>query len=75
MQILAPTASIRPEEAMLLEQAMLELAADDRELIKHRAGFTSTLRVAETDANVASSISYVSVDRIAATGGPGIFRK
>jgi len=35
-QILAPTASIRPEEAMLLERAMLELAADDRELITLR---------------------------------------
>jgi RNA polymerase sigma-70 factor (ECF subfamily) len=36
MEILAPTASIRPEVAMLLEQAMLELAADDRELITLR---------------------------------------
>lgn len=35
-QILAPTASIRPEEAFVLEQAMLELAADDRELITLR---------------------------------------
>ena len=36
MEILAPTPSIRPEDAMLLEQAMLELPAEDRELITLR---------------------------------------
>ena len=36
MQILTPTSSIPPEDTMLLEQAMLELSADDRELITLR---------------------------------------
>src|SRR5260370_27538424 len=36
MEILAPPASIRPEETMLLEQAMLELPAEDRELVTLR---------------------------------------
>ena len=36
MEILAPAASIRPEESMLLEQAMLELPIEDRELITLR---------------------------------------
>ena len=36
MEILAPAASIRPEESMLLEQAMLELPTEDRELITLR---------------------------------------
>ena|SRR5688572_5822449 len=36
MEILAPAASVRPEESMLLEQAMLELPAEDRELIALR---------------------------------------
>jgi RNA polymerase sigma-70 factor (ECF subfamily) len=36
MEILAPATSIRPEESMLLEQAMLELQTEDRELITLR---------------------------------------
>ena len=36
MQILAPAASLQPEDSMLLEQAMLELPAEDRELITLR---------------------------------------
>src|SRR5258705_9758162 len=36
MEILAPASGLRPEEAMLLEQAMLELSAPDRELITLR---------------------------------------
>jgi RNA polymerase sigma-70 factor (ECF subfamily) len=36
MEILAPVASIRPEDSMLLEQAVLELASEDRELITLR---------------------------------------
>jgi RNA polymerase sigma-70 factor (ECF subfamily) len=36
MEILAPAANIRPEESMLLEQAMLELPTEDRELITLR---------------------------------------
>ena len=36
MEILAPAATIRPEDSMLLEQAMLELPAEDRELITLR---------------------------------------
>lgn len=36
MEILAPAATIRPEESMLLEQAMLELPTEDRELITLR---------------------------------------
>ncbi|HYJ89638.1 MAG TPA: sigma-70 family RNA polymerase sigma factor [Pyrinomonadaceae bacterium] len=36
MEILAPVANIRPEELMLLEQAMLELPTEDRELITLR---------------------------------------
>lgn len=36
MEILAPAANIRPEESMLLEQAMLELPIEDRELITLR---------------------------------------
>ena len=36
MEILAPAATIRPEDSMLLEQAMLELSAEDRELITLR---------------------------------------
>ena len=35
-EIVAPTASVRPEDAMLLERAMLELPAEDRELITLR---------------------------------------
>ena len=35
-EILAPTASIQPEDRMLLERAMLELPAEDRELITLR---------------------------------------
>ncbi|HEY5885502.1 MAG TPA: sigma-70 family RNA polymerase sigma factor [Pyrinomonadaceae bacterium] len=35
-EILAPTASIQPEERILLEQAMLDLPAEDRELITLR---------------------------------------
>ena len=35
-EILAAVASIQPEETMLLEQAMLELPAEDRELITLR---------------------------------------
>jgi RNA polymerase sigma-70 factor, ECF subfamily len=34
--ILAPTPNIRPEETLLLEQVMLELRAEDRELITLR---------------------------------------
>lgn len=36
MEILAPTASVSPEDSMLLEQALLELATEDRELITLR---------------------------------------
>ena len=36
MEILAPAASVRPEESMLLEQALLELPTEDRELITLR---------------------------------------
>lgn len=36
MEILAPSASVLPEESMLLEQAMLELPTEDRELITLR---------------------------------------
>ncbi len=36
MEILAAAATIRPENSMLLEQAMLELSAEDRELITLR---------------------------------------
>ncbi len=36
LEIVAPTASVRPEDAMLLERAMLELPAEDRELITLR---------------------------------------
>jgi len=36
MEILAPAASIRPEELMLLEQALLELPIEDRELVTLR---------------------------------------
>ena len=36
MEILAPAPTIRPEDSMLLEQAMLELPAEDRELITLR---------------------------------------
>lgn len=36
MEILAPAANIRPEDSMLLEQAMLELPTEDRELITLR---------------------------------------
>lgn len=36
LQVLAPVPGIRPEETMLLEWAMLELAAEDRELITLR---------------------------------------
>ncbi|HWN11130.1 MAG TPA: sigma-70 family RNA polymerase sigma factor [Pyrinomonadaceae bacterium] len=36
IEILAPAANIRPEESMLLEQAMLELPTEDRELITLR---------------------------------------
>lgn len=36
MEILAPVSSIRPEDTMLLEQVMLELPAEDRELITLR---------------------------------------
>jgi RNA polymerase sigma-70 factor (ECF subfamily) len=36
MEILAPAASIRREESLLLEQAMLELPTEDRELITLR---------------------------------------
>jgi RNA polymerase sigma-70 factor, ECF subfamily len=35
-EIVAPTSSIRPEDTMLLEQVMLELSAEDRELITLR---------------------------------------
>ena len=35
-EILAPTASLQPEDRMLLERAMLELPAEDRELITLR---------------------------------------
>ena len=35
-EILAPAANVQPEETMLLEQAMLELPAEDRELITLR---------------------------------------
>jgi RNA polymerase sigma-70 factor (ECF subfamily) len=36
IDILAPTSSIQPEDTMLLERAMLELATEDRELITLR---------------------------------------
>jgi len=36
MEILAPTSGLRPEEAMLLEQSLLELSPADRELITLR---------------------------------------
>lgn len=36
LEIVAPAASVRPEDTMLLEQAMLELPAPDRELITLR---------------------------------------
>jgi RNA polymerase sigma-70 factor (ECF subfamily) len=36
LEILASTASISPEDSLLLEQAMLELAIEDRELITLR---------------------------------------
>lgn len=36
IEILAPAATLRPEDSMLLEQAMLELAGEDRELITLR---------------------------------------
>ena len=36
IEILAPAATIRPEDSMLLEQAMLELPNEDRELITLR---------------------------------------
>jgi RNA polymerase sigma-70 factor (ECF subfamily) len=36
MEIVAPTSSLRPEDAMLLERSMLELPAEDRELIALR---------------------------------------
>ena len=36
MQILAPTSSISLEDTMVLEQAMLQLSAEDRELITLR---------------------------------------
>jgi RNA polymerase sigma-70 factor (ECF subfamily) len=36
MEIVAPTSSLKPEETMLLEQAMLELPTEDRELITLR---------------------------------------
>lgn len=36
LEILAPSTSIQPEETMLLERAMLELATEDRELITLR---------------------------------------
>ena len=36
MQILSPTTSVRPEETILLEQAMLELKDEERELITLR---------------------------------------
>ncbi len=42
IEILAPTPSLRTEETMLLEQTMLELKPDDRELItlKHLDGLS-----------------------------------
>ncbi len=42
MEILAPAANIRPEDAMLLERAMLELPTEERELItlRHLDGLT-----------------------------------
>ncbi|MFZ0060629.1 MAG: sigma-70 family RNA polymerase sigma factor [Pyrinomonadaceae bacterium] len=42
MEILAPTASLRPEDTILLERAMLELSIEDRELItlKHLDGLS-----------------------------------
>ena len=36
IEILAPTSNFRPEDTMLLEQAMFELPAEDRELITLR---------------------------------------
>jgi RNA polymerase sigma-70 factor, ECF subfamily len=36
MEIVAPSASIRPEESLLLEQALLELPTEERELITLR---------------------------------------
>jgi RNA polymerase sigma-70 factor (ECF subfamily) len=35
-EILAPASSIQPEDTMILERAMLELPAEDRELITLR---------------------------------------
>jgi RNA polymerase sigma-70 factor (ECF subfamily) len=42
MEILAPAANIRPEDAMLLERTMLELPTEERELItlRHLDGLT-----------------------------------
>src|SRR5260370_8103729 len=41
-EIVAPTSSIRPEDTMLLEQVMLEVPIEDRELItlRHLAGLS-----------------------------------
>jgi len=36
MEILAPTATMQPEDSMLIEQAMLALSTEDRELITLR---------------------------------------
>jgi RNA polymerase sigma-70 factor, ECF subfamily len=36
MEILAPSANVKPEESMLLDQCLLELPAQDRELITLR---------------------------------------
>lgn len=36
MEIVAPTSTMQPEDTMLLEQAMIELPAEDRELITLR---------------------------------------
>lgn len=36
MEILAPTSSLQPEDTMILEQAMLEVPTEDRELITLR---------------------------------------
>jgi RNA polymerase sigma-70 factor, ECF subfamily len=42
IEMLAPTPDLRPEETMLLERMMLELKAEDRELItlKHQDGLS-----------------------------------
>jgi RNA polymerase sigma-70 factor (ECF subfamily) len=42
IEILAPTPSLKPEETILLERMMLELKAEDRELItlKHLDGLS-----------------------------------